>query len=298
MVYLILSIICSSSIALIFKYSESKDMNRFAITMFNYVGAAITALVMLLIDFPKTGSGGHSFQEVIVESSALFTKNSSIFWGIGIGLFAGIFFFVAFIYYQKSVRENGVSLSGAFGKLGIIVPMTLGMVLWKEIPLPLQWIGILLAIASILLVNNPFRSSADRIRLSLVLLFMFNGLAEFTNKLFQNYTVTGYKNIFLLSVFSSAFFISFIFYRKRKIKIKVEEVFTGLAVGLPNLFSSFFLIMALEGMKSSVVFPVFSAGSVVMISIGGFFIFREKLQRKDLVSLFMILIALVLINIK
>jgi len=72
-------------------------MNRFAITMFNYVGAAITALVMLLIDFPKTGSGGHSFQEVIVESSALFTKNSSIFWGIGIGLFAGIFFFVAFI---------------------------------------------------------------------------------------------------------------------------------------------------------------------------------------------------------
>ncbi len=273
-------------------------MNRFAVTMFNYVGAALTALVMLVIDFPKTGSGGPSFQEVIVETSTLFNKNSSIFWGIGIGLFAGIFFFVAFMYYQKSVRENGVSLSGAFGKLGVIVPMTLGMVLWKEIPLALQWVGISLAIASIVLVNNPFKASTDRIKLSLVLLFLFNGLAEFTNKLFQNYTVTGYKNIFLLSVFSSAFFISFIFYKKRNIKIKIEEVFTGLAVGLPNLFSSFFLIMALEGMKSSVVFPVFSAGSVVMISIGGFFIFREKLKRKDLVSLFMIIIALILINIK
>jgi multidrug transporter EmrE-like cation transporter len=298
MIYLILAILCSSSIALIFKYSESKNMNRFVITMFNYIGAAITAFVMLIIDFPETGTGGPAFQEVIVKSSALFNKNSSIIWGIGIGLFAGIFFFVAFIYYQKSVRENGVSLSGAFGKLGIIVPMTLGMVLWKEIPLPLQWIGIFLAIASILLVNNPFRSRADRIRLSLVLLLLFNGLAEFTNKLFQNYTVTGYKSIFLLSVFSSAFFISFIFYRRRKVKIKAEEVFTGLAVGLPNLFSSFFLIMALEGMRSSVVFPVFSAGSVVMISIGGFFIFREKLKRKDLISLFMILVALILINIK
>jgi multidrug transporter EmrE-like cation transporter len=55
--------------------------------------------------------------------------------------------------------------------------------------------------------------------------------------------------------------------------------------------------MALEGIKSSVVFPVFSAGSVVMIGLGGFFIFREKLEGKDIISLIMILLALILINI-
>ncbi|MGC9385100.1 MAG: EamA family transporter [Kosmotogaceae bacterium] len=298
MIYLILAILCSSSIALIFKYSESKNMNRFVITMFNYIGAAITAFVMLIIDFPETGSEGGSFTEVIIRSTNLFSKNSSIIWGVSIGLFSGILFFLGFIYYQKSVNENGVSLSGAFGKLGILVPMTLGMVLWKEIPLPLQWVGIVLAIASIVLVNNPFRSRTDKIRLSLLLLFLFNGLAEFSNKLFQNYTVTGYKNIFLLCVFSSAFLISFVVFRKKEIKLKREDVFTGLIVGLPNLFSSFFLIMALEGIKSSVVFPVFSAGSVVMIGLGGFFIFREKLKRKDIISLIMILLALILINIK
>ncbi len=272
-------------------------MNRFVITMFNYIGAAITAFVMLIIDFPETGSEGGTFTEVIIRSTDLFSKNSSIIWGVSIGLFSGILFFLGFIYYQKSVKENGVSLSGAFGKLGILVPMTLGMILWKEIPLPLQWVGIVLAIASIILVNNPFRSRTDKIRLSLLLLFLFNGLAEFSNKLFQNYTVTGYKNIFLLCVFFSAFLISFAVFRKKEIKLKREDVITGLIVGLPNFFSSFFLIMALEGIKSSVVFPVFSAGSVVMIGLGGFFIFREKLEGKDIISLIMILLALILINI-
>ncbi|TDO92016.1 hypothetical protein DFR79_10842 [Halanaerobium saccharolyticum] len=40
MIYLLLAVLCSSSIALIFKFSESNDLYRYIITSANYFAAA------------------------------------------------------------------------------------------------------------------------------------------------------------------------------------------------------------------------------------------------------------------
>jgi multidrug transporter EmrE-like cation transporter len=50
-------------------------------------------------------------------------------------------------------------------------------------------------------------------------------------------------------------------------------------------------------MKGSVVFPVYSAGSVVMISLGSLMFFGEKLKKLEMISLGMVLISLIIINI-
>ncbi|MBN2253356.1 MAG: EamA family transporter, partial [Kosmotogaceae bacterium] len=189
------------------------------------------------------------------------------------------------------------SLSGAFGKLGILIPMILSLLVWKEYPEALQWIGIALAIFSIILVNNPFGAARRNFKTALILLFITGGMAEFMNKLFQNYTVSGYKNVFLFSVFASAFTISAVFLKRSGKAFHKREALVGLIVGLPNLFSSFFLIMALEEMKGSVVFPVYSAGSVVMISLGSLLLFGEKLKKLEMISLGMVLASLIIINI-
>lgn len=297
MIYLILAILCSSSIAMIFKMSEGQNLNRLAVTSFNYLCASLVALFMLLVDFPELGVGGGSFESVVLKNETLFSLNSSVFWGISVGVFAGVFFFLSFLFYQKSVRESGMSLSGAFGKLGILIPMLFSLVIWREYPRILQWTGIAMALLSILLLNWPFGRSGNGVKVSLILLFVSGGLAEFTNKLFQNYTVPGYKNVFLLSVFSSAFLISFLVLSKSRTQFKKREVLTGFLVGLPNLFSSFFLIAALESIKGSVAFPVYSAGSVALISFGGFVVFGEKLRRLEVFALAMVLLSLIMVNL-
>jgi len=296
-IYLILAILCSSSIAMIFKISEGQNLNRLAVTSFNYLCASLVALFMLLVDFPELGVGGGSFESVVLKNETLFSLNSSVFWGISVGVFAGVFFFLSFLFYQKSVRESGMSLSGAFGKLGILIPMLFSLVIWREYPRILQWTGIAMALLSILLLNWPFGRSGNGVKVSLILLFVSGGLAEFTNKLFQNYTVPGYKNVFLLSVFSSAFLISFLVLSKSRTQFKKREVLTGFLVGLPNLFSSFFLIAALESIKGSVAFPVYSAGSVALISFGGFVVFGEKLRRLEVFALAMVLLSLIMVNL-
>lgn len=71
----------------------------------------------------------------------------------------------------------------------------------------------------------------------------------------------------------------------------------GAAVGIPNLFSSFFLISALNNLNTAVVFPIFSAGSIVLIAAAGYIFFGEELNNKEWISIFLTVLALILVNI-
>lgn len=305
MIYLILAIICSSSIALIFKHSENNNMNRLAVTTANYFIAFSISLIFILKDslfsYFEGGEFGTLFKEfvsVILLNNRIFSQKASLAWTVLIGVFAGVFFFLSFIYYQKSVKNDGVGLSGVFSKLGILLPMLLSIILWQEFPSSIQWIGIILAIMSIIIVNFPFNKNWKKaLRLSLILLFFYGGIAEFSNKLFQKYASLNLKPLFLFFVFVTAFLISLFFALKDKNRISREDLITGVMVGIPNLFSSFFLINALDVLKTAVVFPIFSAGSIVIISLGGFIIFQEKLNKREVSAIFMTIIALILINI-
>ncbi len=304
MIYLIMAIICSSSIALIFKFSESNNLNRYVVTTANYLMAFLISLGFIIgqrikfFNF-KGANFRQNFNEVVINGNGIFNIQASQLWATIIGLIAGVFFFISFIYYQKSVRENGAGLAGTFGKLGILIPMLFAIIIWQEYPTSIQWFGIMLAILSIILVNFPFgRNWKKAIRLNLILLFFYGGFAEFTNKIFQQYALTDYKMLFLFWVFFSAFIISLIYtLTKTDTFPEYRELGIGFLVGIPNLFSAFFLINALNHLKTAVVFPVFSAGSIVLIVITGYLIFEEKMKRKEIISVIMTIIALVLVNL-
>jgi multidrug transporter EmrE-like cation transporter len=304
LIYLLLAVLCSSSIALIFKYSESNNLNRYIITAVNYLTAALISLFFIInkeiifFDF-NNSDFKNNFSRVILQGEGVFSAQSSQQWATVVGLTAGIFFFVSFIYYQKSVRENGVGLAGTFGKLGILIPMLFAILIWREYPNNTQWIGIFLALISIILVNFPFSKNWRKaLRFNLLFLFLYGGIAEFSNKIFQKYALVDYKVLFLFWVFFSAFVFSSI-YSLKKIDgfPKKREVVIGAAVGIPNLFSSFFLISALNNLNTAVVFPIFSAGSIVLIAAAGYIFFGEELNNKEWISIFLTVLALILVNI-
>lgn len=296
-----LAIISSASIALIFKYSENTNNNRYLITSTNYFVAFIISLFMifykgLLLNLAKTS--GFISEIKLLNSSLVFSAYSSIIWALLIGFIAGFFFFLSFIYYQKSVKENGVSVTGMIAKLGILIPMLFSIVIWNEYPSQIQWLGIFLALTSIIIVTmsrNTFKNFD--LKPGLILLFFFGGLAEFSNKIFQKYALVDYKDVFLFSVFFTAFIISIFFTAKEKKPIRKKDIYTGVAVGFFNLFSSYFLILSLTTLNTAVAFPLFSAGSIVLINLGGYYIFKEEISSKNKVAMLMTIAALVLINL-
>ena len=129
------------------------------------------------------------------------------------------------------------------------------------------------------------------------MLFITGGLAEFSNKLFQKYGLSEQKEVFLFFVFFTAFVVSLFFTLKSAKKLRKRDVITGFAVGIPNLFSSFFIILSLKYLKTSVVFPVYSAGAIVVISIMSFLIFKEKLGKRERIAILLTIAALILVNL-
>lgn len=303
MFYLFLAILCSASIALIFKYTENANTNRYVITSANYFIAFVTSFIMIVYRGVLNGVTRES--SFIDEVTLLFGNNqyilspyASIIWGIIIGGISGIFFFLSFTYYQKSVKDNGVGVSGTVAKLGILIPMVFSIIIWREFPTSIQWIGILLSLVSIVVINLSKKSiKTFDFKPTLLLLFIFGGMAEFSNKIYQKYALNDYKDVFLFAIFFVAFLISVTYTVNTKGKATLKDILTGFAVGIPNLFSSYFLIMSLDTLKTSVAFPIYSAGSIVLINIGGFLIYKEKIAPKNQLAIVMTIVALVLINI-
>lgn len=303
MFYLFLATLCSATIALIFKYTENSNSNRYLITSANYFIAFAISLFIILYrklfsGIEKTDSFLNEFKFLLSQDSYILSPYSSIVWGIIVGSIAGFFFFSSFIFYQKSVKENGVGISGTFAKLGILIPMIFSIIFWRELPSTLQWIGIGLSLVSIVMVNLS-SESLERfdIRPTIILLFVLGGMAEFSNKIYQNYALNDYKAVFLFFTFFVAFSISILFTIRDGVRFNLKDILTGFAVGIPNLFSSYFLILSLDTVKTSVAYPVFSAGSILLINLGGYFIFKEKVAAKNKFAIALIVIALVLINI-
>ena len=304
MSYLLLAIACSAAIALIFKHSETAGMNRYAVTTANYLAASLVSGVILAgrgFSLPGEITLSDAMAEIgrtLATGQETLSPEAGVVWAVLLGLGAGVVFFLGFIYYQISVREHGVGLAGAFAKLGILVPMSLSLVLWREYPRLIQWCGIGLAVSSIVLVNWPVKGNLRAaLRPALLLLFLFCGAAEFSNKVFQKYGVLEYKSLFLLVTFAVAFLFSLTTTIAKRTPVTRRDLLTGLAVGVPNLFSSFFLILALDRLAAAVVFPAYGAGTIVIINVVGITFFKEKLSRAEQTAVALTVVALVLINL-
>jgi multidrug transporter EmrE-like cation transporter len=324
MPFLLAAIACSSSIAIIFRISEGADRDRYVVTTANYVAATLISLILLAVgDGLPAGfnlaAGWSDATGALTSGGRATTLDGAIVWGLLVGLAAGPLFFGAFIAYQLSVRRNGVGTAGAMAKLGILVPMVLALIIWRESLPDLQLIGLLLAAAAVLAVNLPIGrraptggGAATILRPALLALLLLAGLAEFSNKVFERYGPVGadVEWAFLLPTFAVAGLLSAIVTLRRlrrsgrnhahgPAKIRPGDAALGLLLGVPNVFSSYFLIQALEqpGAPAAAIYPTFGAGTVALVTLVGITVFRERPAARDQLGILLTIAAVILINI-
>ncbi len=281
-------------------------MDRYTVTTFNYLIASLLSLFFFLSNGFHTVHFTEALRSLSTEFPAVmsggeFSPAASAGWALVTGLPSGFLYFLGFIYLQKAIRESGVSLAGSFSKMGVLVPMLLAIILWNELPTGMQWIGIFLALISILLTNIDFSNPSGifgGVRPVLLILFLTVGLSEFSNKIYQRYGVLEMKSLFLFFVFTTALLISAWKTFNRRKRIHLSHFLAGIAVGIPNYFASFFLILSLSKLKTAVVFPVYSAGTIVLLSLAGWLFFKEKLKTRERIAVVLTVSALVLVNIQ
>ena len=84
---------------------------------------------------------------------------------------------------------------------------------------------------------------------------------------------------------------------KEKERFTWREGLFGIALGLPNYFSTRFLLLSLSDIPAVIAYPTYSVATILVVTLSGVVFFREKLQKHQWVALAIILVALALLNL-
>ena len=279
MIYLILAIVSSMALAVVMRVSEKHSKNNFSMLAANYLMCSIIAVF---------GTG--MFQGNIVSQEGFG-------FALGLGIINGAFYLAGLMLFQWNIRVNGVTLSALFMKMGVIVSILTAIIFFKEVPRVVQVIGMVLACIAIPVIQLEKGVGKVASGLGLVVLFVAGGITDAMSKVYEELGVAAMKNSFLFFTFISAFIFCVCLCLFKKQKLTAKDLGFGLLIGVPNYFSAYFLLHALADVPAVIAYPTYSVGTIIAVMLISRVIFKEKLSRRQLIALAMILIALVLLNV-
>lgn len=274
MLYLLLAVIGSAAISIIMRLSSHRVNARLSMLAANY-------FMCLLLAGAFSG-----FQVCIGEKSTL--------W---MGLFNGILYLSSFILLQYTTRKAGVVLASVFMKLGLLVPFLLSITVFHEAPSWLHICGFILAVAAIILMHLE-KGATKKVPLgSLLALLILGGSANAMSKVYNTWGNVLFSEQFLFYTFTSAFILCVILVLAKTEKPKATDLLFGLMIGIPNFFSSKFLLASLGSLPAVVAYPSFSVGTILLVTLTGVPLFKERLSKAQWLAMGGILTALILLNL-
>jgi len=277
MLYLLLAILSSALVSLTMRFGEDKAPNRITMLAVNYAVCTLLA--------------------------ALFTKGGLIAAGegagvaLGLGAVGGVMFLVSFLLLQWNVRVNGVVLSSTFMKLGVLVPTVMAITLFGETPRPVQFVGLALAVAAILIINLGKGGSKAKSGLGLMILLLSGGLTDSLSKIYDQWGIPKWESHYLLYIFCVALILSVALTLYKRQRITRTDVLCGVAIAVPNYFSARFLLLALNSVPAVLAYPTYSVATIVVVSLAGLAFFRERLSCRQLIGMGVILVSIALLNL-
>ena len=286
MIYLILSILISTSLFVIFKYFGVYKIDTLKAIVINYLVAFTFGILLSEVEF--------SFVEL--PNQKWFT--GAIFLGM---LFVSIFFVMAL-----TAQRNGVSVVSVAGKMSVVIPVVFGVVLYDESLSALKIFGIILAVVAVYLasVKDDLKKHEKAGLLLPIILFLGSGAIDTTLKYVEiNFVAENEVSLFSGSLFGFAALFGLIILGIKTIKkpepFGLKNIIAGIVLGIPNYYSIVFLIKALQikGIESSTLFTINNVGIVVASTIVGLIIFKESFSLKNKIGIALAIIGIVLVAI-
>jgi drug/metabolite transporter (DMT)-like permease len=228
-----------------------------------------------------------------VSSGALWTGGSM-----------GAIYFVAFFFAIYCIEKTGASSATVVGALSILLPITFAAIVWKERPDLIQTIGIILALLSLSLIgaqtSHPNESANTTpkwiVPTMLLIFFLLCGCSRLSQEAFKHVSQPDHRPAFILSAFAIAAIPSLaVLLYFRRMPSRMEFVI-GILMGLSNIFQTHFILKSLEYFEGFIVFPVTSAGCIVLTALIAVCFLGETLNKRTYLGIAISVIALFLLN--
>lgn len=293
MFYIILNILCSVALLFIFKVFDKYKVNTFHAIIFNYLSATATGLLFSKNDFDFS---------VLLNSTWTY-----------ISIPLGVLLISVFYLISLTTQKISISTASVANKMSVAMPVLFSILVLHESLTPFKSIGIICAFVALYLATNSNPdSNPDRKKIIYlpISVFIGSGLVDVainacnaffikSNQDSEMFTITSFAFAFIIGLAALLFNYIKSSDTERKSFIKTKSIVAGFILGIPNYFSIFFILKSLESkvLTGVQLFPVLNISNVILATLTGYFVFREKLNLKNITGIIIALAAIILITI-
>ncbi len=280
-------------IALILKVNERGGGNRILIAGANYLVASAISFVLLIRQAggSAAASGGTGWHVALPGGATL-----------ALGGLAGIIYVLGFLLLMAGIARLPLAVPVTVARLSVVLPVAVSIFLWRESPGLFQWLGIALGLAAIILFGMSFSSSGHvsraggRSSVLIASLFIVLGLGDVVLKAFREMAPDVDRRAFTFVLFTVAAIFTWLFVLMRRIRFDARTFCLGLLLGIPNLFSTVFTLLALRSVPASIAFPFVNLAVIVGTTILGSAIWKERLDKLNIAGLCISFCAIVMLS--
>ncbi|MCO6174031.1 EamA family transporter [Flavobacterium sp. NRK F10] len=284
MLDLVLAIIFSGLLFIVFTLFKKINIDVFQAIVFNYIIAFTTGMILSPVEI--------NTDEILQQT-----------WFPGT-LFLGFLFIVVFNIMGKTAQVNGLTVASVASKMSLIVPVLFGILFFNESIHFKKLLGIFLALTAVYFVS---KKDSGQLRFDSLLLpcllFIGAGTIDTGMNFIQRFYVPQNDTaIFSAFTFLTAFSIGILIlsYRifRKQTSFHFKNILGGIILGIPNFFSMFYMIKALQtkNMESATIFTLLNIGVILFTTILGLLFFQEKLSKQNFAGIIIAIIALFLVR--
>ena len=286
MIFLLLSILSSTVIFVVFKLYQKYEVNTLQAIIVNYFIACTVGFVGF------------------IESTDDLIRIPSETWVWG-SLFLGALFISVFYLAALTTQRSGMTVVAIASKMSVALPVFFGIFIYNESTGFLKILGIVLALAAVYLSSIKKKDGLKIKKKNLIfplLVFLGSGIIDTSINYLESFYVSETDvGLFSTSIFAVAGVIGSIIIIIQaisgKLNLSWKSLAGGIALGIPNYFSIYFLVMALRspGFENSVLFTLNHVGIVLTSTLVGIIFFKEVLLRKNWIGLVLAIISILLV---
>lgn len=283
MIWLALSIVLNTAIFVLFRLLPRWNARIFPVILFNYLVCTLVGFILVVCN---------------KKTTELFTWNTQYLWALGLG----IFFIVTFFSMARSTAQNGTGLTSMFSKMSVLIPILVAVFFLNEELTGNKIAGIIVSLAGILVILYKKEKTTNLNPALLLFVFAGSGLVDTGLNLMKSRFLanTSEWTISTLTFFSAL--LVGLFYsllkERNNFKLKKQEVLAGISLGIINLFSIVFLLMAVKAYQGQTgwLFVINNISIVVMSYLISLLMFKEKITLRIAVGILLVLGAMILLN--
>jgi len=281
MFYLLFSIFTSTAIIVTFRVFEKFKINIPQAITINYLVASCFGFL--------SEAGNFNFSE-IPDQPWFYTS-----------LIVGITLIVAFHLFALSAQYAGVAITAISSRMSVIIPVTLGFLIFGDTATSYKITGILIGLAAFYFIfkkDKPIIKNTGRSLLP-IFLFLAVGANDSMMKVAEHYFIIDDFVVFLATAFGVALLLGIIGLltnlKKTNKTFAIKNLIAGIILGLLNWYSTLYFLKGLDIFQVSFFVPVFNVGIVALSAITGYLIFKERLSKQNWIGIAMAILAIILI---